>query len=94
MYKEYFALSAKPFSLTPDPDFLYLSQNHKEALAHLTYGVESKSGFVMVTGDVGAGKTTLLRTLVRNLDDRIVLSQVTNTRVSYKELLELILEDD
>ena len=93
MYRDFFALSAKPFSLTPDPEFLYLSQNHKEALAHLTYGVESKSGFVMVTGDVGAGKTTLLRTLVRNLDDRIVLSQVTNTRVSYKELLELILED-
>jgi putative secretion ATPase (PEP-CTERM system associated) len=93
MYKDFFAFSAKPFSLTPDPEFLYLSQNHKEALAHLTYGVESKSGFVMVTGDVGAGKTTLLRTLVRNLDDRIVLSQVTNTRVSYKELLELILED-
>lgn len=93
MYKDFFALSAKPFSLTPDPEFLYLSQNHKEALAHLTYGVESRSGFVMVTGDVGAGKTTLLRTLVRNLDDRIVLSQVTNTRVSYKELLELILED-
>jgi len=93
MYTTFFALSAKPFSLTPDPEFLYLSQNHKEALAHLTYGVESRSGFVMVTGDVGAGKTTLLRTLVRNLDDRIVLSQVTNTRVSYKELLELILED-
>jgi len=93
MYTEFYGLSGRPFSLTPDPDFLYLSKNHREALAHLTYGVESRSGFVMVTGEVGAGKTTLLRTLVRNLGDSLVLSQVTNTRVSYKELLELILED-
>ncbi len=93
MYRKYYALSEKPFNLTPDPDFLYLSRNHKEALAHLTYGVESRSGFVMVTGEVGAGKTTLLRTLIRSLGDSVVLSQVTNTRVSYKELLELILED-
>ena len=93
MYREFYALADKPFSLTPDPDFLYLSQSHKEALAHLTYGVESKSGFVMITGEVGSGKTTLLRTLIRNLGDGILLSQVTNTRVSYKELLELILRD-
>lgn len=93
MYTEFYGLSAKPFSLTPDPDFLYLSKNHREALAHLTYGVESRSGFVMVTGEVGAGKTTLLRTLIRNIGPSVVLSQVTNTRVSYRELLELILED-
>ncbi len=93
MYKPFFALSEKPFSLTPDPSFLYLSRSHKEALAHLTYGVESKSGFVVVTGEVGAGKTTLLHTLFKNLGGNVVLSQVTNTRVSYKELLELILED-
>jgi putative secretion ATPase (PEP-CTERM system associated) len=93
MYTSFYALSARPFDLTPDPDFLYLSRNHKEALAHLTYGVESKTGFVMVTGEVGAGKTTLLRTLIASLGDQVVLSQVTNTRVSYKELLELILED-
>jgi putative secretion ATPase (PEP-CTERM system associated) len=93
MYRDFYALSAKPFNLTPDPEFLYLSQGHKEALAHLTYGVESKSGFVMVTGEVGSGKTTLLRTLVRRLGSGVCLSQITNTRVSYKELLELILED-
>ncbi|MHB8764676.1 MAG: ExeA family protein, partial [Deferrisomatales bacterium] len=93
MYTNYYALSDKPFRLTPDPEFLYLSRSHKEALAHLTYGVESRSGFVMVTGEVGAGKTTLLRTLIQNLGQGAVLSQVTNTRVSYKELLELILED-
>lgn len=93
MYRDFYALSAKPFSLTPDPEFLYLSRGHKEALAHLTYGVESKSGFVMVTGEVGSGKTTLLRTLVRRLGSSVCLSQVNNTRVSYKELLELILED-
>ncbi len=93
MYTSFFALTDKPFNLTPDPDFLYLSRGHQEALAHLTYGVESRSGFVMVTGDVGAGKTTLLRTLIRGLPTGVVLSQVTNTRVSYRELLALILED-
>lgn len=93
MYQDFFSLREKPFNLTPDPDFLYLSRSHKEALAHLTYGVESKSGFVLVTGDVGSGKTTLLRTLMRNLGERVLLSQVTNTRVSYKELLEMVLRD-
>ena len=84
MYTQFYALTSKPFNLTPDPDFLYLSRNHKEALAHLTYGVESKSGFVMITGEVGAGKTTLLRTLIRSLGPNVILSQVTNSRVSYK----------
>ncbi|MBI5017294.1 MAG: AAA family ATPase [Deltaproteobacteria bacterium] len=93
MYRKFFDLSEKPFNLTPDPDFLYLSRGHREALAHLTYGVEAKSGFVMITGEVGSGKTTLLRALIANLGDNVVLSQVTNTHVSYKELLELILRD-
>jgi putative secretion ATPase (PEP-CTERM system associated) len=93
MYKQFFALSEKPFNLTPDPDFLYLSEGHKEALAHLTYGVESKSGFVMVTGEVGSGKTTVLRSLIANLGDNVLLSQVTNTRVNYTELLELVVRD-
>ncbi|MFU8858009.1 MAG: AAA family ATPase [Deferrisomatales bacterium] len=93
MYCDFYALRAKPFNLTPDPDFLYLSRGHKEALAHLSYGVESRSGFVMVTGEVGSGKTTLLRTLIRNLGRDVCVSQVTNTRVNYAELLELALDD-
>lgn len=93
MYESFYGLTHKPFNLTPDPDFLYLSRAHEEGLAHLTYGVESRSGFVLVTGEVGAGKTTLLRKLIRDLGDQVLLSQVTNTRVSYLELLELIVRD-
>lgn len=93
MYSKFYGLRGKPFNLTPDPEFLYLSRNHKEALAHLTYGVESKSGFVMITGEVGSGKTTLLRTLLQNLSSTVVLSHVNNTSVNYTELLQLILED-
>jgi len=93
MYTKFYGLKGKPFNLTPDPEFLYLSRNHKEALAHLTYGVESRSGFVMITGEVGSGKTTLLRTLLQNLSSAVVLSHINNTSVNYKELLELIVED-
>jgi general secretion pathway protein A len=93
MYLSFYALTEPPFRLTPDPDFLYLSQSHREALAHLEYGVEARSGFVLVTGEVGSGKTTLLRTLLRTIGDKVLLSQVTNTKVTYKELLELIVGD-
>lgn len=67
MYSEFFGLKIKPFTITPDPRFLYMSRVHKEALAHLVYGIKEKSGFVVITGDVGTGKTTLLNALLQKL---------------------------
>jgi general secretion pathway protein A len=64
---EHYGLREKPFSLTPDPRFLYLSTSHREALAHLLYGIEQGEGFIAVTGEVGTGKTTLCRTLLERL---------------------------
>src|SRR5258706_555976 len=63
MYTRHYGLREKPFSLTPDPRYLYLSSSHREALAHLLYGIEQGEGFIAVTGEVGTGKTTLCRTL-------------------------------
>ena len=67
MYTQFFGLNEKPFSLTPDPRFLFLSESHREALAHLLYGIEQGEGFIAVTGEVGTGKTTLCRALMQRL---------------------------
>jgi len=67
MYKEYFGLKEPPFSIAPDPHYLYMSDNHREALAHLLYGINSDNGFVLLTGDVGTGKTTVCRCLLQQL---------------------------
>jgi len=68
MYCEFFGLTEKPFTITPNPHFIYLSRNHREAYAHLVYGIDTHAGFIALTGEVGTGKTTLLRTLLSQLD--------------------------
>lgn len=69
MYCDYFGFREKPFNITPNPRFLYLSKNHKEAFAHLLYGINNHAGFIELTGEVGTGKTTVLRTILEQLDD-------------------------
>ena len=64
MYTKFYGFREKPFEITPDPRFLYLSENHKEALAQLTYAVREKKGFTVITGEVGTGKTLLVQTLL------------------------------
>lgn len=68
MYCEFFGFSEKPFTITPNPQFIYLSEQHREAFAHLLYGIDSHAGFIAMTGEVGTGKTTVLRTLLTQLD--------------------------
>ena len=93
MYESAFGLTEKPFSLTPDPDFLFLSESHQRALDHLLYGLESGEGFIVVTGDIGVGKTTVCRALLRMLPERFVTSLVLNPLLTEKELVRGILED-
>src|SRR5689334_16213470 len=69
MYCAYFGFTEKPFHITPNPRFLFLSKNHKEAFAHLLYGINNHVGFIALTGEVGTGKTTVLRTLLEQLDE-------------------------
>src|SRR5512145_1566776 len=88
MYETHFGLKEKPFSLTPNPRFLYLSRTHQEALAHLRYGLENRVGFIAVTGEVGTGKTTILRLLFDQLDEsRFRLAMIFNPCLSAMELL-------
>jgi general secretion pathway protein A len=93
MYTKAFGLKEKPFTVTPNPRFLFLSKHHLEALEHLKYGIQEKMGFVVVTGEVGTGKTTLLRSLLESLGDETNTAFVFNTRVTGTQLLKLILTD-
>ncbi|MDH3454478.1 MAG: AAA family ATPase, partial [Desulfuromonadales bacterium] len=91
MYESFFALKEKPFSLTPNPRFLFLSKTHNEVYAHLIYGIESRAGFVEVTGEVGTGKTTILRTLLSHLDEKKYrVAFIFNPKLTAFELLRNI----
>ena len=67
MYTQFFGLKEKPFAITPDPRYLFMSERHAEALAHLMYGINEAGGFVQLTGEIGAGKTTLVRALLERM---------------------------
>ena len=91
MYESFYGLQEKPFGITPDPRYLYLSRTHQDALAHLLYGLRSKVGFIAVTGEVGAGKTTILRTLCSQLEDSSFrLALIFNPRLTPIGLLQSI----
>jgi general secretion pathway protein A len=91
MYTKHFNFKEKPFNLTPDPKFLYLSPGHQEALASMIYGIKEKRGFISIIGEIGIGKTTLLHTLFKELGDEIKTVFIFNTKITFTELLQNIL---
>ena len=91
MYKEHYGFRENPFSLTPDPAFLYLSKQHKLALTLLLYGIESKAGVSLITGEVGSGKTTIIRELLHKIDDSFTVGLISNIHNSFGDLLQWIL---
>lgn len=94
MYLSYYNLNKQPFHITPDPEFLYLSPSHKEALAAIIYGVEQKKGFVAITGDVGVGKTTILRSYLDNAKrSNLKIVYIFNARLSFEDLILTIYQE-
>ncbi|GIX49498.1 MAG: hypothetical protein KatS3mg131_3709 [Candidatus Tectimicrobiota bacterium] len=93
MYLSFFNLREPPFSLTPDPRFLFLSRQHEEALSHLLYGIYERKGFIEITGEVGTGKTILCRTLLDRLDKTVSTALIFNSYLTELELLRAIVRD-
>ena len=91
MYESFFGLKQKPFSMLPDPVFLYLSKKHETALVLLEYGLMNHAGFCVISGEIGAGKTTLLRKLLHNLEANVTVGMITNTHQSFGDLLDWVL---
>ena len=90
MYAPFFGLGREPFTLAPDPRFLFMSERHREALAHLLYGVRGGGGFVLLTGEIGAGKTTVVRCFLEQLPAHCVVAYVFNPCLSVIELLQTV----
>jgi general secretion pathway protein A len=93
MYTSFFGLQEKPFAITPDPRYLYLSGRHAEALAHLMYGINEAGGFIQLTGEVGTGKTTVIRSLLEQLPGHADVALILNPRVTPAEFLLTICEE-
>jgi type II secretory pathway predicted ATPase ExeA len=91
MYETFYGLAEKPFSLLPDPSYLYLGRRHGMAYAMLQYGVKSQAGFTVIAGEIGSGKTTLIRHLLDQLDRNVTVGLINNTHASFGELLEWVL---
>ena len=93
MYTDYFGLQEKPFSISPDPRYLYMSAHHREALAHLLYGISSDGCLILLTGDVGTGKTTVCKSLLEQLPENTRVAIIVNPKLNVKELLQTICEE-
>ncbi|MGL4544061.1 MAG: ExeA family protein, partial [Plesiomonas sp.] len=93
MYQAFFGLTATPFSIVPDPRFLFLSDRHREALVHLFYGLRDGGGFVLLTGEVGTGKTTVSRAMLEKVDSQFQLATILNPMLDARELLAVICDE-
>lgn len=93
MYKEFFGLKEEPFSITPDPRFLYLTEQHREALNHVLYGIRQRKGFITLTGEVGTGKTTLCRAVLRELGPQYRTALILNPALDSTEMIHAVLEE-
>ncbi|MFZ3287482.1 MAG: AAA family ATPase, partial [Telluria sp.] len=93
MYTHYFSLKQAPFSIAPDPRYLFMSERHREALAHLLYGIGSGGGFVLLTGEIGAGKTTVCRCFIEQIPENCRLAYIFNPKLTVEELLLSICDE-
>jgi len=93
MYASFFGLKHEPFSIAPDPRYLYMSKRHREALAHLLYGVKGGGGFVLLSGEIGAGKTTVCRCFLEQIPKRTNVAYIFNPKLTVLELLKSICDE-
>jgi putative secretion ATPase (PEP-CTERM system associated) len=93
MYTSFFGLKHRPFQLTPDPEFLFMSRVHRRVLTYLNYGITENSGFILITGEIGAGKTTIIRSMIKQIPREIKIAKVTNTKVTSNQLISMINQD-
>ena len=93
MYTQFYNLKEKPFEITPDPRFLYMSESHREGLAHLIYAVNERKGFTVITGEVGTGKTVLVQTLLSKLNGKTRTAYLFNPKLGPTDFLNFICED-
>jgi general secretion pathway protein A len=93
MYAKYFGLKQEPFSIAPDPRYLFMSERHREALAHLLYGVDGGGGFVLLSGEIGAGKTTVCRCFLEQIPRRCNVAYIFNPKLTVQELLHAICDE-
>lgn len=93
MYQEFFGISDKPFQITPDPRFLYLTSRHRDGLAHLLYGADEAGGFILLTGEVGTGKTMLCRSVLEQMPEHVNIALILNPRQNSRELLASICDE-
>src|ERR1700750_2655792 len=93
MYAAYFGLKQEPFSMAPDPRYLFMSERHREALAHLLYGLGGGGGFVLLTGEIGTGKTTLVRLFLDQISTHCNGAYIFNPKLTVTELLQSIGEE-
>ncbi len=93
MYEEFYDLKERPFNILADPSYLYLSRQHRLALAHLEYGLVNRAGFIVITGEIGTGKTTLLKSLLEHLEQNTVVASIFNTTVPAQDFLPMIMRE-
>ena len=93
MYEAHYGLSSKPFSIVPNPEILFLSKNHANALTYLEYGLSEKAGFILLTGEIGAGKTTLVRHMMNEMESRFDIAVIFNTNFSSDLIFQQILNE-
>ena len=93
MYEKFYGFKEKPFEITPDPEFFFSSENHKEALAHLQYAIREGKGFTVITGEAGSGKTTLVRTLLSQLNGKVKTAYIFNPTLDSSDFIDYICDD-
>jgi general secretion pathway protein A len=90
VYTQFYGFSERPFDISPDPRFLFLTRSHRESLASMIYGVKERKGFISITEEVGTGKTVLIYALLRNLDEKVRIIHLSHTSITFEELLKII----